>query len=171
MQYSVVAEVEQVIQRITSTFLVIARNTVAVVGTLVPTEQDDRCPSWHILEPGLAHQRRDGDDAIHLLVDQCIDVEDKIPGQIPSVLNVQEMTARALLVDTAALELAQNSGDVLGASGILMDASYTDMRPALAAWRESRGLPGDPMSAYAASGYRARIAAERVGGVQAGRAA
>ena len=78
------------------------------------------------------------------------------------------MTARALLVDTAALELAQNSGDVLGANGILMDASYTDMRPALAAWRENRGLPGDPMSAYAASGYRARIAAERVGGVQAG---
>ena len=78
------------------------------------------------------------------------------------------MTARALLVDTTALELAQNSGDVLGANGILMDASYTDMRPALAAWRESRGLPWDPMSAYAASGYRARIAAERVGGVQAG---
>ena len=81
------------------------------------------------------------------------------------------MTARALLVDTTALELAQNSGDVLGANGILIYAFYTDVRPALAAWRENRGLPGDPMSAYAASGYRARIAAERVRGVQAGRAA
>ena len=33
------------------------------------------------------------------MLDQCHNVEDKIPGQIRSVLNVQEMTARALLVD------------------------------------------------------------------------
>jgi len=117
VQYSVVAEVEQVIQRITSTFLVIARNAVVVVKKLVPTEQDDRCPSCHIPEPGLAHQRRDCDDAIHLLVDQRHNVEDKIPGQIRSVLNVQEMTARALLVDRAALDAAQNVGNVLGANG------------------------------------------------------
>ena len=36
----------------------------------------------------------------------------------------------------------------------------------LADRRESRGLPRDPMAAYAASGYAA-IAAERVGGTQA----
>jgi L-rhamnose isomerase/sugar isomerase len=71
-------------------------------------------------------------------------------------------------VDTVALKVAQDAGDVLGANGILMDAFYTDVRPALAAWRESRGLDGDPMAAYAASGYQATIAADRVGGVQAG---
>jgi L-rhamnose isomerase/sugar isomerase len=49
-----------------------------------------------------------------------------------------------------------------------MDAFYTDVRPDLAAWRESRGLPADPMMAYAASGYYERIVAERVGGTQAG---
>ena len=43
---------------------------------------------------------------------------------------------------------------MLGANGILMDAFYTDVRPDLAAWRESRGLPADPMAAYAASGYQ-----------------
>ena len=107
----------------------------------------------------------DGDVAF--MLDQCHNVEDKIPGQIRSVLNVQEMTARALLVDTAALTVAQDSGDVLTANGILMDAFYTDVRPALADWRESRGLPRDPMAAYAASGYQASIAAERVGGQQA----
>ena len=37
------------------------------------------------------------------MLDQCHNVEDKIPGQIRSVLNVQEMTARALLVDRDAL--------------------------------------------------------------------
>jgi len=49
-----------------------------------------------------------------------------------------------------------------------MDAFYTDVRPDLAAWRESRGLPADPMQAYATSGYQRRISDERVGGQQAG---
>ncbi|RXZ50593.1 L-rhamnose isomerase [Agromyces fucosus] len=105
---------------------------------------------------------------VAFMLDQCHNVEDKVPGQIRSVLNVQEMTARALLVDTEALRAAQVSGDVLEANRIFMDAFYTDVRPALAEWRESRGLPADPMAAFAASGYLQRIAADRVGGVQAG---
>ncbi|GAA1601468.1 L-rhamnose isomerase [Leucobacter chromiireducens] len=104
---------------------------------------------------------------VSFMLDQCHNIEDKIPGQIRSVLNVQEMTARALLLDRAALEAAQAAHDVLGANAVYMDAFYTDVRPALAEWRESRGLPADPMSAYAASGYQQRIAAERVGGAQA----
>ena len=107
------------------------------------------------------------DSSVAFMLDQCHNVEDKIPGQIRSVLNVQEMTARALLVDRAALDAAQNAGDVLGANGILMDAFYTDVRADLAAWRESRGLAGDPMIAYAASGYQAHITTDRVGGQQA----
>ena len=108
----------------------------------------------------------DGDTAF--MLDQCHNIEDKIPGQIRSVLNVQEMTARALLVDRAALAAAQASGDVLTANGILMDAFYTDVRPALADWRQARGLPPDPLRAYRESGYAERIVADRVGGVQAG---
>ena len=108
------------------------------------------------------------DSSVAFMLDQCHNVEDKIPGQIRSVLNVQEMTARALLIDQAALEAAQNTGDVLGANSILMDALYTDVRVDLAAWRESRGLAADPMTAYATSGYQAHISAERVGGQQAG---
>jgi L-rhamnose isomerase/sugar isomerase len=49
-----------------------------------------------------------------------------------------------------------------------MDAFYTDVRPGHAAYREAKGLPADPMAAYAASGYGATIAADRVGGAQAG---
>jgi L-rhamnose isomerase / sugar isomerase len=105
---------------------------------------------------------------VAFMLDQCHNIEEKIPGQIRSVLNVQEMTARALLVDRAALSAAQEAGDVLEANGILMDAFYTDVRPNLAAWRESRGLPGDPIAAYKASGYREMIIADRVGGEQAG---
>ena len=105
---------------------------------------------------------------VAFMLDQCHNVEAKIPGQIRSVLNVQEMTARALLVDTDALTAAQEAGDVLGANGIVMDAFYTDVRSALAEWRESRGLPADPMRAYADSGYQKQIEAERAGGTQAG---
>ncbi len=108
------------------------------------------------------------DSGVAFMLDQCHNVERKIPGQIRSVLNVQEMTARALLVDRDALRQAQNAGDVLGANGILMDAFYTDVRPGLAAWRESRGLPADPMRAYADSGYQQQIEDDRVGGHQAG---
>ena len=102
------------------------------------------------------------------MLDQCHNVEAKIPGQIRSVLNVQEMTARALTVDAAALSAAQHAGDILGANQVLMDAFYTDVRPALADWREERGLPRDPMAAYAASGYQREIESTRVGGNQAG---
>jgi L-rhamnose isomerase/sugar isomerase len=107
------------------------------------------------------------DSEVAFMLDQCHNIEKKIPGQIRSVLNVQEMTARALLVDTAALTAAQEEGDVLGAHGVFMDAFYTDVRADLAAWREERGLPGDPMRAYAESGYQEQIEADRVGGTQA----
>src|SRR3954463_619526 len=108
------------------------------------------------------------DSDVAYMLDQCHNIEKKIPGQIRSVLNVQEMSARALLVDTAALRQAQEDGDVLLANEIFMDAFWTDVRRDLAGWREERGLPGDPMRAYLASGYQEQIEADRVGGTQAG---
>lgn len=107
------------------------------------------------------------DSEVALMLDQCHNIEAKVPGQIRSVLNVQEMLARALLLDTEALAAARTSGDVLAANEIFMDAFYTDVRRDLAAWREERGLPGDPMRAYLDSGYQQQIEDERVGGAQA----
>ncbi|RWZ83069.1 L-rhamnose isomerase [Glutamicibacter sp. HZAU] len=104
---------------------------------------------------------------ITFMLDQCHNVEDKILGQIRSVLNVQEMTARALLIDRVALTEAQLSGDVLKANEIFMDAFYTDVREELAQWRASCGLPADPMEAFRASDYQSTIENERTGGVQA----
>ena len=105
---------------------------------------------------------------VAFMLDQCHNIEPKIPGQIRSVLNVQEATAKALLVDQPALEAAQAAGDVLGANAVLMDAYATDVRPILGELRTSMGLDPDPMAAYARSGYSERIAAERVGGQAAG---
>lgn len=105
---------------------------------------------------------------VRLMLDQCHNIEPKIPGQIRSVLNVQEAAAKVALVDAAALEAAQQAGDVLGAHGVLMDAFSTDVRPLLADAREQRGLPRDPLAAFRASGYLERVVQERVGGAQAG---
>lgn len=107
-------------------------------------------------------------DEVAFMLDQCHNIEPKIPGQIRSVMNVQEATAKALLVDRDALAAAQREGDVLGANAVLMDAYNTDVRPLLAELREEQGLAPDPMAAYAKSGYFEKIAAERVGGWQAG---
>ncbi len=105
---------------------------------------------------------------IAFMLDQCHNIEPKIPGQIRSVMNVQEATAKALLVDAQALERAQSAGDVLGANGVLMDAYATDVRPLLAELRTELGLDPDPLAAYARSGYGERIVAGRIGGQQAG---
>lgn len=108
------------------------------------------------------------DSEVCFMLDQCHNIEPKIPGQIRSVLNVQEMTAKALLVDGTALADAERDGDVLAGNAVLMDAYNTDVRADLADWRASRGLPSDPMASYRDSGYADQIVAERVGGSQAG---
>ncbi|MEY4042997.1 MAG: Xylose isomerase [Actinomycetota bacterium] len=105
---------------------------------------------------------------VAFMLDQCHNIEDKIPGQIRSVLNVQSMTARALLIDTEALDAAQRAGDVLGANDIFMNAFYTDVRPLLEEWRAGKGLAVDPIKAFNNSGYLKEISAARVGGQQAG---
>ncbi|BCM65520.1 hypothetical protein EASAB2608_00854 [Streptomyces sp. EAS-AB2608] len=102
------------------------------------------------------------------MLDQCHNIEPKIPAIIRSVMNVQEATAKALLVDREALAAAQGAGDVLGANAVLMDAYNTDVRGLLAEVREESGLDPDPMAAYARSGWAEKIVAERVGGEQAG---
>ncbi len=104
---------------------------------------------------------------IAFMLDQCHNIEPKIPAQIRSVMNVQEATAKALLIDTAALAAAQQAGDVLGANAVFMDAYNTDVRPLLAQLREDMGLDPDPVAAYQRSGYAEKIIADRVGGTPA----
>ncbi|MEU8344516.1 L-rhamnose isomerase / sugar isomerase [Actinomadura meyerae] len=110
----------------------------------------------------------DAETGVAFMLDQCHNIEPKIQGQIRSVMNVQEATAKALLVDADALRAAQESGDVLQANAVFMDAYNTDVRPLLAELREEMGLHPDPVAAYKASGYYERVVAERKGGQAAG---
>ena len=108
------------------------------------------------------------DSGVNFMLDQCHNLEEKIPGEIRSATNVQEATAKALLVDREALKTAQLAGDVLAANDIFIDAFNTDVRPMLAELRESQGLAPDPMRAFLDSGYLERVRSERVGGNAAG---
>jgi len=101
---------------------------------------------------------------VAFMLDQCHNIEEKVPAEIRSVMNVQEATAKALMVDRVALAKAQEEGDVLGANTILVDAFSTDMRPLLGELREEMGLDPDPLAAYARSGHAERSRAERAGG-------
>ncbi|NBM14608.1 L-rhamnose isomerase [Streptomyces sp. GC420] len=105
---------------------------------------------------------------VAFMLGQCHNIEAKVPAIIRSVMNVQEATAKALLVDGEALSAAQTEGDVLAANAVLMDAYKTDVRPLLAEVREELGIDPDPVAAYHRSGWHQKIVEERVGGTQAG---
>ncbi len=122
---------------------------------------------FRILREVVAADALRPDAGIAFMLDQCHNIEPKIPAQIRSVMNVQEATAKALLVDAGALAAAQQAGDVLGAHAVLMDAFNTDVRPLLAELREETGIDPDPVSAYLRSGYPEKIVADRVGGTPA----
>lgn len=105
---------------------------------------------------------------VAFMLDQCHNIEPRIPALIRSVTNVQEATAKALLVDTVALAEAQRTGDVLGANEVLMDAYDTDVRPLLREVRTELGADADPLDAYWRSGYQDEISETRRDGQQAG---
>jgi len=102
------------------------------------------------------------------MLDQCHNIEPKMPAVIRSVMNLQEAFAKALLVDLPALRQAQESGDVLEANRLLKDAYDTDVRGLLAHARAEAGLPEDPYRAYLASSEQRQREETRVGGVGAG---
>jgi L-rhamnose isomerase/sugar isomerase len=64
-------------------------------------------------------------------------------------------------VDHAALTVHQTSSDLVAAEECLKDAFATDVRPAIAEWRKSKGLPENPLQAFRASGYTEMAIKER----------
>ena len=103
---------------------------------------------------------RPGFDPAHML-DQSHNVTDPIESLMVSAMEVQRAYAQALLVDRAALEGFQDANDALMATGALKAAFRTDVEPILAMARLDRGGAIDPVAAFRASGYRAKVAAER----------
>ena len=102
------------------------------------------------------------DLAVEFMVDQSHNLKPKVEAMVQTVVAAQELFAKALLVDLEALDAARARHDIVAAEECLKGAFATDVRPALAQWRTSRGLPADPLAAHRASGYGARAAAARL---------
>lgn len=108
----------------------------------------------------VAAEGKDGFDPAHML-DQSHNVTDPIESLMVSAMEVQRAFAQALLVDRATLAGAQDSNDAITATTALKRAFHTDVEPILAMARLRSGGAIDPISAFRASGYRAKVAAER----------
>jgi L-rhamnose isomerase/sugar isomerase len=104
------------------------------------------------------------DRDVRITIDQSHNVEPKIEAMIQSVDNLQDAYAKALIVDRVELERAQAEGDVLAGHRALLDAFRTDVRPLCAKVRAELGASEDPVPAFRASGYAAKIADARMGG-------
>ena len=102
----------------------------------------------------------EGFDPAHML-DQSHNVTDPIESLMLSAVEVQRAYAQALLVDRKALEGFQDGNDALMATQTLKGAYRTDVEPILAMARLNTGGAIDPVAAYRAAGYRAKVAAER----------
>jgi L-rhamnose isomerase / sugar isomerase len=98
---------------------------------------------------------------IAYMVDQSHNLKGKIEAMIQTVMMAQQLFAKAALVDAKKLVTAQEKCDLVQAESHLQDAFATDVRPVIQDWRDSKGLPRDPMEAFRQNGYLQRITKER----------
>lgn len=123
-------------------------------------------PSW---VPGTGGTRFSrfpggGESAVHnpavaYMIDASHNTKDPLEDRLQSTENILTAYAKALLVDHAALEAAQQANDAALAEDLLRDAFLTDVRPLVAgAYRQSGGARR-PVTAY-------RQAAQRAGLIQ-----
>jgi len=98
---------------------------------------------------------------IAYMIDQSHNVKPKVQATIQTACRVQELFAKALLVDRKALAGAQARHDTVAAEEVLRSAYMTDVTPILKAVRKKLGVPADPLAAFRASSYERRAAKER----------
>jgi L-rhamnose isomerase/sugar isomerase len=98
---------------------------------------------------------------IAYMVDQSHNLKGKIEAMIQTVIMAQQLFAKAAMVDIEKLIAAQQKSNLVEAESCLQDAFATDVRPEIQEWRESKGLPKDPLDAFRQSGYLERITKDR----------
>jgi L-rhamnose isomerase/sugar isomerase len=98
---------------------------------------------------------------IAYMVDQSHNLKPKIEAMIQTVTTAQELFAKACIVDRKKLQDAQARMNIVDAENCLKDAFATDVRPMLAEWRKRKGIDVDPIAAYRAGGYEAKVAKQR----------
>jgi L-rhamnose isomerase/sugar isomerase len=100
-------------------------------------------------------------DSVAFMIDQSHNLKGKMEAMIQSVVTAQELYARAALIDFDQLAELQDACRLVEAEELFRSAFWTDVRPAIRAWRERRGLAADPLQELSASGYVERVSNER----------
>ncbi len=95
------------------------------------------------------------------MIDQSHNLKGKLEAMVQTVSTAQELYAKAAIVDRDRLAELQDAALIVEAEECLREAFWYDVRPAINAWRRSKGLPEDPLAALRSSGYIERIRAER----------
>jgi len=98
---------------------------------------------------------------IAYMIDQSHNIKPKVQATIQTVCTIQELFAKALLVDREALAVARKAEDTVAAEETLRQAFRTDVTGILRTVRRKLGVPADPLAAYRASGYEAAAARDR----------
>ena len=103
----------------------------------------------------------DGSHDIAFMIDQSHNLKGKMEAMIQSVVTAQELYARASLIDFGRLAELQDACRLVEAEECFRAAFWTDVRPAIRAWRERRGLAPDPLQELATGGYVERTSKQR----------
>ena len=98
---------------------------------------------------------------IAFMIDQSHNLKGKVEAMVQTVVTAQELYAKAALIDQEKLAELQQECRLVEAEECFRSAFWQDVRPALAQWRKSRGIPEDPLQALLRGGYPERIAEER----------
>ncbi len=98
------------------------------------------------------------------MIDQSHNLKGKMEAMVQSVTSAQELYAKAALVDRERLEELQAEGRIAEAEECFRAAFWTDVRPLVRDWRQSRQIPQDPLRSLVESGYVQRIEQERGAG-------
>ncbi len=100
---------------------------------------------------------------VAFMIDQSHNLKGKIEAMVQTVMSAQELWLKSALVDREELGHLQGRCELVKAEELFRGKFWEDVRPLLAAWREERGLPVDPLQALRDGGYVEKITAERQG--------
>jgi L-rhamnose isomerase/sugar isomerase len=98
---------------------------------------------------------------VAFMIDQSHNLKGKMEAMVQTVATAQELWVKAALVDREKLEHLQEKCELVKAEELFRGTFWQDVRPLVKEWRTLRGLPEDPLTALAESGYVERISAER----------
>ncbi len=98
---------------------------------------------------------------IAFMIDQSHNLKGKMEAMVQTVVMAQELYAKAALIDQERLAELQDACKLVEAEECFRGAFWQDVRPIVREWRVARGLPTEPLTALAESGYVEKITQER----------